>query len=271
MKLLRAEEWPGIVNLFTAPYSHYVADSAASGNLAVRVWVDDDANPAAALMWEDRGHCIYLAGEGKALAPEMPELARQMAKEANERGLEYFKFAAPDEEWSGIILARFKNLVLRPRVIFALRPEQVSRAAATLAPGWRISPIDRDLVQSGLKNMEPVIDEISGMWPTVDRFLEKSFGYVVRNGDTIASWCTTEYLSDTSVGIGVETVEEYQNQGFSTAAVRVCLQEAARRGLTAHWDAWERNTPSVRVAEKAGFTRLCDYNVLLAGKLEAAD
>lgn len=41
------------------------------------------------------------------------------------------------------------------------------------------------------------------------------------------------------------------------------VKESAKRNLIPHWDAWADNLPSVRVAEKIGFDKVEEYEVLV--------
>jgi len=68
-------------------------------------------------------------------------------------------------------------------------------------------------------------------------------------------------LSPGRIGIGIETVEDCQGKGYATMAAREFVRHAARQGLRPHWDCWTSNTPSVRVAEKVGFTDAEDHRV----------
>jgi RimJ/RimL family protein N-acetyltransferase len=72
-------------------------------------------------------------------------------------------------------------------------------------------------------------------------------------------WCIAEYVSDGRCGMGIETIPQYQNRGLATLAARAVAAECDARNITAHWDSWKDNHPSVRVAEKLGFELVGDY------------
>ena len=89
------------------------------------------------------------------------------------------------------------------------------------------------------------------------------FGFCAMDGETIAGWCTAEYVSEGQCGIGIETIEAYQGRGVATALAGAFVDQCGERGITAHWDSWAANTPSVKVAARVGFTRVEEYAVYL--------
>jgi RimJ/RimL family protein N-acetyltransferase len=79
----------------------------------------------------------------------------------------------------------------------------------------------------------------------------------------VVSWCTAEYVSPGQCGIGIETIEAYQRQGFAKVTANAFLQHALSLGWQMYWDTWQGNIASVHVAQNLGFRKLVDYSVLL--------
>ena len=126
-----------------------------------------------------------------------------------------------------------------------------------------IKKIDDEIVSSkNLVNLQGLIEELEQMWGTVDIFLTKGFGYCAIKDDNIAAWCTGEYFSKNWCGIGIETYEEYQGQGIATAATIEIVKYCKELNKTPHWDCWKKNIPSVKTAEKTGFEKLMDYEII---------
>jgi RimJ/RimL family protein N-acetyltransferase len=101
------------------------------------------------------------------------------------------------------------------------------------------------------------------MWGSAERFLATGFGYCAIVGRAIVGWCTAEYTSRRACGIGIETIPEYQNQGVATALGAAFVVACAGAGVVPYWDSWTSNLPSVRVAEKLGFRKAQEYEILV--------
>ena len=56
--------------------------------------------------------------------------------------------------------------------------------------------------------------------------------------------------------IGVSTVEAWRKNGFATAAASLVAQEIQAKGKVPVWSCGEDNIPSLRVAQKLGFTEV---------------
>jgi hypothetical protein len=67
--------------------------------------------------------------------------------------------------------------------------------------------------------------------------------------------------------IGVHTLSDYRNQGFSTALASLIATDIQAQGLTAVWSCGEGNAASMRVAQKLGFTEVSRrvYLILVRG------
>lgn len=136
-----------------------------------------------------------------------------------------------------------------------------------LPAGFRISSInDRFHDLGALGNFAEVIEEIESCWNSVGDFRRAGFGFVAHDSQQIACWCTAECVSDGRCGIGIETVSAYQQQGFATLTASAFVDHCIDTGMTAYWDAWTDNLPSVAVAEKIGFSKAETYSIFVGGR-----
>ncbi len=132
--------------------------------------------------------------------------------------------------------------------------------------GFSVLPIDRDFLNRGsLENIESVVVEVKGMWPSLETFCQHGFGVAIAYKDEVLAWCTAEYVSDDRCGVGIETVESYRNQGLATWLTHEFLLEAQKRRINVGWECWQGNSASVRVAEKWRFA-LLEESTMLVGK-----
>jgi RimJ/RimL family protein N-acetyltransferase len=92
--------------------------------------------------------------------------------------------------------------------------------------------------------------------------LESGFGYCALKDGSIAGFCTSEYLSNTSCGIGIETYEPYQKLGVAKAMTSRMLNYCMVMEKTPYWDCWKNNIASARTAEGMGFEKLADYDIV---------
>ncbi len=258
---------PQLTSLFAPPYLSFVLDAQQAGNSPALIWVDDPHAPRSAFVW-DTTHCLYAGGaadnasfnhwlRGFIADTYLPTLKREK--------LGGFKLTLASPDWEAPLRAAFHPLELSkyPRVCYRLNPALIS-PVPELPPGYSLRPITRALLTDGNDpGVADLIEEIELCWPTRERFFEHGFGWVLySDADGLVCRCTAEYASPGQIGVGIATRESHQGRGFATATARQFAQHAAQLGLRTHWDAWARNEPSWRVAEKAGFEKVSDYNVL---------
>ncbi|HUP27128.1 MAG TPA: GNAT family N-acetyltransferase [Chloroflexia bacterium] len=254
-------------------YFPIVARAIVQGNTRGRFWVDDALKPSKLLMWDD-GPILGLCGDASdsTFNGELSELLGQtVAPQALAHGNSGFKiYYTPD--WEGYLSAIFpeSSLQKRDRSIYGFGELRIKDWNSNIPDGSSIRRIDSALLESNdLVNLDRVTEEIACCWTSVDQFLDKGFGFCVISGDIIAGWCTAEYASDTDIGIGIETVEEYQGRGFGTLVACAFIEHCLSKGLKPYWDCWKSNLPSSALAEKVGFRKLGDYPVFV-GRFVAA-
>ncbi len=126
-----------------------------------------------------------------------------------------------------------------------------------------IKPINQELLDSSLENLEFLTEEIEGMWGAVDGFIQNGFGYCAVNGKQLISCCTAELVSKNHCGIGISTIETEQKKGVGTVLAANFVKECTERNLIPYWDSWIDNLPSVKIAEKVGFNKVAEYDVLV--------
>jgi hypothetical protein len=255
--------------LFDVPHLDFVIDAICAGNSPALVWVDNPDVPRSAFVW-DKTHGLYVGGD--ADNPAFYDSLRQfltqtMLPGARDRELGIFKIYPANEGWIAKIPALFDGLPLntRERSLFRLKGDVTSQSL-NLPDGCRLQPITRDLLEdSGHAHRLELVGEIESCWNSLDLFFTRGFGFcVVGQAGEIACWCTAEYVSGKTCGVGVQTVEAYLKRGLATAAAQTFAHHCAAHGWTAYWDCWRANVPSVKVAEKTGFRKVEDYPIFVA-------
>lgn len=125
-------------------------------------------------------------------------------------------------------------------------------------------PIDRAFVEERRPaGVSMVVEEIQQMWPSLEAYYEKGIGFGAVNGGRLVCWCSTEYLSEDRAGIGIATHPGMRRKGIAALTAATCVAECLRRGVVPFWDCKVENLPSVRLAEKLGFTLLEESDFLV--------
>lgn len=241
------------------PHAELVVRSAVAGNSAARLWVvDQQGGQPVILLWDQGNNVLYLAGEliDEAAQRELSDLIQNAIRaQAIAGGLAYFKARALTPSIEAALDELFQGIALRelPSLFYGLDRAGVAPQVDRV----RLQPIDRALLASaGLANVEHVRAEIRWMWPSEERFYAYGFGWAALADQQIVCWCTAEYVSATSCGIGITTVPESERRGIATATAGQFVTEAFRRGLRPYWECRSDNLGSIRVAEKLGFVLL---------------
>ena len=248
--------------LFSLPHLNLVIRAVVRGHSPARVWGDTSSAPQTALMWDGR-HCIFLTGDAEQATHTglLRRFLADIATEATSANVHLFKVFLSDASWGAAVEDILPAMRRRDRILLRLHPTDAPKQV--ICPdGFQVDPIDQALIEAvGLRNLDLVLEEISGGWLSVEHFLKHGFGFVVRHDDTLVSWCTAEYVSERMCGIGIETVPEFRARGLATLLATAFTTESLARGIVAHWDSWLDNYPSLRVAEKVGFQPLSGYQV----------
>jgi GNAT superfamily N-acetyltransferase len=134
-----------------------------------------------------------------------------------------------------------------------------------LSDGFSLRPVDHELLsQSHLDNLDYLKDELCSERPTIDDFLEKSFGFCLLKSEQLTSWCLSEYNTGDRCEVGVATVDAFQRQGLATVTTLALIEHAfslAYRRIG--WHCWTNNKPSVALALRTGFKEIHHYSVYL--------
>ena len=263
---------PLIEALPSSIYALSIVDDRAHG----RVFVDDVSHPTVALVWETTGN-VFISSEITAKGLPAAEIVRGIqdlinndfipeARRGKSRPMCWIAYAP--QSWGTQLPSMLKDLtpVSDKRMCYrAEGPDDEAIALLTKlakAPkGCEVRPVDREVLESGVANVDELRSEALKMWGTVDRFLSEGFGYCVTSEGAITSWSLSECPSGKRTSVGVETVEAYQCKGHGTAAAASTLLKCRRGGLVADWDCYVSNVPSQKLAEKLGLTKVVEYPV----------
>jgi RimJ/RimL family protein N-acetyltransferase len=261
---------------FPGPQPALAIASILDGNTAARLWTIARADVAEIVfLWDKGNNVFYLSG---APSGETEPLLRDLVQnEIRPRALSertpYFKVRPFSAASTAALPRLFEDVTLHPLRSRFYRFERAAVDALPHSPveDLHFHQIDRAFLErDDLANLDEIRGEVAWMWPSLDRFYAHGFGIAAVSADTAVCWCTAEYVSRSLCGIGIATVPDFQRRGIATAAAVHFVEESLRRGLIPHWECNEQNFPSLRLAEKIGFT-LLETNDFWAGSFAAID
>ncbi|MFX0050403.1 MAG: GNAT family N-acetyltransferase [Candidatus Hodarchaeota archaeon] len=249
----------------------FTIDAVLAGNSPGRIWVDQFKDPKSAFLW-DKAHCYYFTGNpgntnfNSAIKELFSETIIPYAI-ANHRDIYKIEYASI--EWEPILDELLKKTppIKSARVFYGYKNQKKPERSDIPLNDFIIQKIDKQLLNSTIKNVDSIIDEINQCWNSIDEFLTNGFGFCLIHKPTdedtsVQGWCTGEYFSDSSCGIGIKTFKEYQGRGFATAMASTFVEHCLSVNIRPHWDASASNQVSRRVAEKVGFEKIQNYTVL---------
>ena len=259
---LEFKDFRKISPLVREDYLRLHIDAMIEGNTPGRIWVDNLENPTSAYIW-DKAHCHYLVGENDSEEFNesiMEFLNGEVIPKARRGGYSTFKLYCSAGWEAATCDMSARSFIKRGRRFYRFNKSSVQKKESP--SDFSLEVIDKNLLQSKrLRNMDLVRGEISSCWNTLDDFLEKGFGLSMRHHDEIVGWCTGEYVSDRVCGMGIEVLEKHQGKGLATVMASSFVEYCLHKDITPHWDSFDDNVPSLRVAEKIGFERVSEYSV----------
>lgn len=117
------------------------------------------------------------------------------------------------------------------------------------------------IAPSLIERHPPLQDEIHLTWGSLEAFEAHGYGYCLKEGETLVSFCLAVFTDETRDEISVHTAEPYRKQGWGTVVASAFISECLARGRQPNWECFWENEPSNKLAEKLGFRMLEDYPV----------
>lgn len=243
-----------------------VIQSVIEGNTNGQVFVDDQANPKRALLWNcaedlllegtpyDNRFNQSLAGILRkrvipiASARNIPMLSLQYFPDTWEKTIEstILKYSNPEKVYRNLYW--FRALLVDWR--------------RKLPPKFSMQRIDANLLQqTQLKNHQDMCTWINAFWHSQSDFLAKGAGFCLLDGDSIVSWCLSVYASVQNYELGLATSPLYRNRGYATLTSAACVEYCMDHQIVPHWHCYKNNLAAVAVAEKLGFEKVMEYPV----------
>jgi RimJ/RimL family protein N-acetyltransferase len=255
----RIEEY---VKYFPGSQPSMVLASVVEGNTDAHLWYTSQPdNNVVCLLWDKGNNVFYVSGQ--LVLPEtikdLASLINTYVKEkAIKERLSYFYVKTLSSALENSITDIFQNIPLHKtnKLFYTFQAKRVKSIPNPRLEGIQYHLIDANFLKEGqFENNHYVKSEVEWMWPSLERFGENGFGVAAVSDASIICWCTAEYVSKGKCGVGIETMEDFQNKGIATATAAHFLEYCLNQNIIAHWECDKDNLGSVRVAEKVGFEK----------------
>ena len=134
-----------------------------------------------------------------------------------------------------------------------------------LPPGYQLRQVDAALLDTpDLSGLDALRMEMVSERPSVEDFLQRSFGVCLLHDETIVGFCLSEYNIAGRCEVGVWTAEAHRQRGLGKLMSLALVEQALRDGYAeVGWHCWADNLPSAALALSAGFVLQRDYPVYL--------
>ena len=235
-----------VTPLFQDRDVHLDIDAVLCGDCPGTVYADDVDNPRTACIVSGDGYYVDGATDNAAFNAALNALFPRD---------EYFCLYCDFDRWGDVL----DDLLVQTYAVPAGR--SYLRLGELTMPDWQdhipdgydIRAIDRDLLSSNLEGTDDLVEGILETWRSVERFLDKGFGYCVVHHGEIVSHCNADFGVDDRSEVGVGTSWGHRRKGLATLAAAATVSRARDLGLIVGWHCWSNNVGSLGVARKVGF------------------
>lgn len=245
-------------------FDHSLAVRAVlAGAAPGKVFVDDLEDPAiAVLMVRSR---IYLAVRQGAhgVVDELYDI-RDHALPAyrHEAGIGMLSIHYTEPELDDPIAEVFGiNVTFKGMRRYYEREVAVDSLQTVSPEDFVLRPVDaRLLSEERLANLDDLRYEMCSERPSVQDFLDRSFGVCLVKDNELVGWCLSEYNLGDRCEVGIEVVDGHRRKRLGVLLVSAFMRSASAHGVRrVGWHCWAFNDASNATAASAGFTHSLDY------------
>lgn len=229
------------------PYLHALSEAFLKEGLG-EAFTDSLDAPQVVLL--NHKGVIFLSGD--ANNPSVPELLERVPQKC--------LIIIPPRNWEVRIKEFWGNkLKPYPRTKFSsegLDIKHMQNIQKKLPDGMVIEEVTSETIHQVSDQAKGIIKQLS---PSLEKFMEKNFGFLIRDGETIVSLAlAASPIYNNEFEIHIETHPDYQKRGLAMISAARLIQHSLKNGMLPHWDA--DNPPSAKLAIKLGFSNPEEYN-----------
>jgi RimJ/RimL family protein N-acetyltransferase len=160
--------------------------------------------------------------------------------------------------WASVLDQVWVNRAARrhPRLHLVLRVYRFSGWRDSVPEGYRVVPVDEELLaRTDLRNHDQVSEWVGG-WHSSEDFLRNGFGTcaLCAHEPLIAAWCIADAVLGARCEMGVTTDPAHRRRGLAAAVASAAVEHCLARGFDEiGWHCLRSNAGSIAVATKVGF------------------
>lgn len=262
---LQVCDYPAIESLLQTMQHSVPAWAVYRGTNPGRIYVDDKSQPTAAIIWTQRGY-YHLLGDrvSRAVVRSIAELVvyelAPLSANQGETAPVLYPSSTGWEDDVATILRKWDYVRVFRRVFafdeadFYDGGSGLSRRHARLS----LRPMDGDLIG---RLGDDVRREIFGAGESIERFLERGFGFCVLDQERWLSCCTSVACDGERVEMCIVTREDYRRKGLATAVGREFIRHCLALGLTPSYECFWSHSASSALARRLSFHDVGDVPV----------
>lgn len=144
-----------------------------------------------------------------------------------------------------------------PRYAYSL-DTAVYQALPRLHPAYPIQRIDAKTIMMSTEFPQVYYEEY---WGSVAQFLAHGSGFCMMDEEQIVGEATAIFQSTTAAEVDIFTHPDYRGKGIAKQLAMAFIDHCLAQNITPHWDCDVRNTASIVLAEKIGFTTRKPYAI----------
>ncbi len=250
--------------IFSGHKLHLLVASTLAGHTPGQIIANHPEHPTTAALWNQMDS-LFLAGTPTLdFCTEFGALFnRELIPPAQALGVPAGLIYLDHPRWIEFLplITGNKTTAIDQRYAYSFN-QLPNSTAQTLPTGFQLTPITPELRSwQTMQNFQDCWGWIHSFWRNLEEFSEHGAGYLIHTPTAIACWCFSVYQADTQYELGLATAPEFRGQGLASACATACLEKILSIGGIPLWQCETDNTPSIRLAEKLGFTLHQTYEV----------
>lgn len=227
------------------------------------VWVDDPADPAAAVVETPEGE--YAVGDpatpgfGQSLRALIADI---LAPGGRGEKWWWYYLRCPTPEWAEAVrrVLPVDRMVEEPREFYVCRQLALDWRER-IRPGFELHQVDEQfLARQDVRKVGQFRDHARDNFVSVEQFLDRGFAFCLVHHGEIVGHCSADNASGRMCEVGVHTAQDYRRQGLATVVVAAAVEWALMHGFKqVGWHCLRHNLASAATARKVGFEKAADY------------